>query len=114
VGTDRKRLNAAEQAPFHRLIKLIEHELELAGQGRVEELHDAIARTGVFMETLPNPAPDSARQLVFRAEALRGRVTVEVTRLKESLALSRASLRRGRRVARQYGRPRSGQYSTTA
>ena len=105
---------AAEQAPFQKLVKLIERELELAGQGLLQELDEAVAQTGAYMATLPNPAPESAQQLVLRAAALRGRVTIEVTRLKESLALSRASLRRGRRVARQYRGPRSGRYSTTA
>ena len=114
MGTDRKRVIAAEQAPFQKLVKLIEHELELAGQGRLQELHEAVSKTGDYMETLPNPAPASARQLVLRAEALRGRVTIEVTRLRESIALSRASRRRGRRVARQYRPPRGDQYSTTA
>jgi hypothetical protein len=105
---------AAEQAPFHRLVKLIEHELELAGQGRVQELDDAVARTAEYMAALPHPAPHSAQPLVLRAEALRGRVIIEVTRLKESIAISRASLRRSRRVTRQYGPPRNGQYSTSA
>jgi hypothetical protein len=114
VGTDRKRVTATEQAPFQRLVKLIEHELELAGQGLVDELHEAIAQTGAYMATLPNPAPASAQPLVLRAEALRGRVNIEVQRLKESIAITRASLRRGRRVARQYRAPRSGRYSTTA
>ena len=113
MGTDRNRL-IAEQAPFQKLVKLIEHELELAGQGLIQELDDAIARTGDHMATLPNPAPESAQQLALRAEALRGRVIIEVTRLKENIALTRATLRRGRRVARQYRAPRGGQYSTTA
>jgi hypothetical protein len=107
-------VTAAEQAPFQRLIKLIEHELELAGQGRLDELDEAIAETGAYMATLPAPAPDSAEHLVLRADAMRSRVIIEVTRLKESIALSRSSLRRSRRVARQYGPPRSGQYSTSA
>jgi len=105
---------AAEQAPFQKLVKLIERELELAGQGLVDELHEAITQTGAYMATLPNPAPESAQSLVLRAEALRGRVNIEVQRVKESIALTRSSLRRGRRVTRQYRTPRSGRYSTTA
>ncbi len=89
MGTDRRRLTAAEQAPFQKLIKLIEHELELAGQGRVQELQDAVAKTGAYMETLPSPAPASALPLVERAKALRGRVTIEAERLRESIELSR-------------------------
>ena len=114
MGTDRKRVIAAEQAPFQRLVKLIEHELELAGQGRLDELDEAIAQTGAYLALLSSPAPDSAQHLVLRADAMRSRVVIEVTRLKESIALSRSSLRRSRRVARQYGPPQSGRYSTTA
>ena len=105
---------AAEQAPFQTLIKMIERELELAGQGKLDELHDAIERTGAFMDTLPSPAPESAVPLVMRAQALRGRVTIETERLKESLAHSRTSLRRARKIARRYGAPQSGRISTSA
>jgi voltage-gated potassium channel Kch len=107
-------MTSAEQAPFQKLVKLIEHELELAGQGLVDELDEAVAETGAYMAMLPTPAPDSAQHLVLRAEALRSRVIIEVTRVKESIALSRSSVRRSRRVARQYGPPRSGRYSTSA
>lgn len=112
--TDRQQLIAAEQAPFQTLVKLIERELELAGQGRLQELQKAVARTGAHVANLPSPAPDSARPLVLRAEALRGRVIIETRRLRESIAGSRASLRRGRRVVRKYAAPRAGRYSTTA
>jgi hypothetical protein len=114
MGSDRKRLTAAEQAPFQALVKMIEHELELAGQGRVQELQEAVTSTGAFMETLPSPAPESARVLVERAKALRGRVTIETQRLEESIKLSRAALRRARRVARKYSQPQGNRYSTTA
>lgn len=107
-------MSAEEQAPFHALVKLIEQELELAGQGRVDELQEAVARTGEFMATLPNPAPASARQLVLRAEALRGRVAIEVTRLRDGLSASRSALRRNRDIARSYGPPSAGRISTTA
>lgn len=112
--TDRKRLTAAEQAPFQKLIKLIERELELAGQGRVQELQDAVTKTRAYMETLPSPAPASALPLVERAKALRGRVTIEAERLRESIELSRTALRRSRRVARRYAPPRVNRYSTSA
>ena len=86
----------------------------LAGHGLVDELDEAVARTGAYMATLPSPAPDCAQHLVLRADALRSRVIIEVTRLKESIGFSRSSLRRARRVVRQYGPPRSGRYSTSA
>jgi hypothetical protein len=112
--TDLGRLRAAEQAPFQKLIKLIEHELELAGQGLVHELQDAVEKTGKFMETLPSPAPDSAQPLVERAKALRGRVTIETRRLQEGIEFSRGALRTARRVSRTYSQQHGNRYSTTA
>jgi hypothetical protein len=114
MGTDLRRLKAAEQAPFQKLIKLIEHELELAGQGLLEELQEAVVKTGTYMETLPSPAPESAQPLVERAKALRGRVTIETRRLQESIEFSRGALRRARRVSKTYSQPHGNRYSTTA
>lgn len=114
MGGDSEHLNAADQAPFQKLIKLIELELELAGQGRMDELQEAVRRTGEHLQTLPKPAPESAMGLVLRAEALRSRVTIEVTRLADSIAASRAKLRRGRALSRQYGPLETRGYSTTA
>jgi hypothetical protein len=114
VGTDRKRLIAAEKAPFHTLVKLVERELELAREGRIDELQAAIARTGAHIATLPTPAPESARTLALRAEAIRGRVIIEVERVRERLAASRAAVRRGRRIARTYSGPADDRISTSA
>jgi hypothetical protein len=114
VGTDRQRLIAAEQAPFHHLVKMVEQELELAAQGRIDELHEAITRTGAYMDTLPKPAPESARALALHAEAMRGRVIVEVERARDHLTASRAAVRRGRRIARKYAAPPDGRISTSA
>lgn len=105
---------AEEQAPFFTLIKMIERELELAGRGLIDELHDAIEETGAFMATLPVPAPESAEPLVLRATALRARVTIDTTRLQEGIARSRTTFRRARKIARRYSSPRKGRYSTTA
>jgi hypothetical protein len=113
MGTDRS-LIAAEQAPFHKLIKMIERELELAGQGRGEELQAEVLKTGAYMDTLPHPAPESAMPLVLRAQALRARVTIETERLRESIAVRRTVLKRGRRMARKYAGHRGNRYTTSA
>ena len=107
-------MSASEQAPFHTLVKLIERELELAGQGQLAELEDAVTRTGAHMRTLPAPAPAAAVPLVLRAQALRARVTIDTERLRENIALRRSALRRSRRVARTYAPPRRDQYTTEA
>jgi hypothetical protein len=104
-----------ERAPFEHLVKLVEHELELAAQGKVSELNEAVRQTGAYMATLPNPAPDAAQPLVLRASALRGRLTIEVRRLRDELATSRATMRRARQMTQHYRKgPAPGRYSTSA
>jgi hypothetical protein len=105
---------AEEQAPFQALVKMIEHEIELADQGLLDELQVAVAQTGEYIATLPSPAPESAEHLVLRADALRGRVTAETERIKEGIARSRTTLRRARKIARRYGAPHAGRISTSA
>jgi hypothetical protein len=93
---------------------MIEHELELAGQGRVKELQEAVAKTGAYMATLPSPAPPSALSLVHRAQAMRVRVTIEAQRLGESIQILRATARRGRLITKKYAQTRGSRYSTSA
>lgn len=112
--TDREHVIAVERAPFHTLIKLIEQELELAEDGRIDELREALARTGAHIETLPKPTPASARPLLLHAQAMRGRVTVLTERSRDRLAVARTVRRRERRIARSYGLRTAGRYSTTA
>jgi hypothetical protein len=112
--TDRDHLIEAERAPFHTLIKLIERELELAEAGEIVALREAIAQTGAYIATLPHPAPASARSLVLHAEAMRGRVTVLTERQRDQLTIARTARRRGRKIARRYGKPVAGRISTTA
>lgn len=104
-----------ETAPFLRLVKMIEHELELAGQGRVKELQEAVANTGRYMATLPSPAPPAAAGLVYRAQAMRARVRIEARRLGENIQISRATARRARMVSKKYApKRRTTRYSTSA
>lgn len=114
MGADRQRLKQAELAPFQTLVKLIEHELELAGQGRIEELQRAVAATGEYLLGLPNPPPAAALALIERARAMRARVTIETERLRDAIAATRATNRRRRRMARTYGAPPRSRYSASA
>jgi hypothetical protein len=102
--------------PYARLVSLIERELELAGQGRVEELAAAVIERGEFLATLPSPAPDGAEPWLLRARALHSRVTIETERLAAGLAARRSAHRRAWAAARRYMRPVSEdpRYSTSA
>jgi hypothetical protein len=108
-------VSQAELVPFHRLVKLVERELELAEAGQTAELREAVAETGAFMQTLPDPAPESARTLIERARGIRGRVTIDAERLREGIGAARATHRRRKTVARTYAPQRAGnRYSTSA
>jgi hypothetical protein len=102
-------------APYERLVKLIEHELELAGQGRIGELEAAVRERGDYLRTLPRPAPPAAEPLILRARALHGRLSIETQRLAEALVRRRQARRLARVMARTYvPPPRRRNYSTSA
>ncbi len=103
-----------DTAPYVRLMKLIELELELARKRELHKLRAAVERTGAYMSTLTYPAPPSAQPTVQRALALRSRVEIEARRARTELQAARTSLRRSRQIARHYAPPRRSRYSTTA
>ena len=81
---------------------MIEHELELAGQGRLQELQDAVARDRrVHGDAAVSGS--GVRAAVGRArQGAAGRVTIEARRLQEGIELSRGALRRARRISKTY------------
>jgi hypothetical protein len=103
-----------DAAPYVRLMKMIEAELEFARRRELNELRAAVERTGAYMQTLTTPAPASAQATLQRALALRSRVEIEARRARDEIHAARLSLRRTRRVARHYAPPQPGRYSTTA
>jgi hypothetical protein len=108
-------VSQADLAPFQRLVKLVERELELADAGRAAELQTAVAETGALIRTLPDPAPASARPLIERARGMRERVTIDTERLREEIIGARAVLRRRKTVARTYAPKHAhSRYSTSA
>lgn len=103
-----------DAAPYEYLAKMIERELELAGQGRLQELQAAVEARGEYVRSLPTPAPPAAQAAVQRANALHCRVIIETERARDGLAISRASLRRADRVARTYSPPPSRRWQASA
>ena len=95
-------MSGEDLAPYARLVKLIEQELELAGAGRVEALAAAATRRGDHLASLPLPAPPEAAALLLRAEALHSRVLIETQRIAEALESSRRRGRRRHAVALTY------------
>ena len=104
-----------DAAPYLRLMKLIENELELARNRKLRELRVAVEKTGEYMSTLPTPAPPAAQPTIQRAMGMRSRVAIEARRHRDEIQATRTALRRSRQLARSYaGGPQSNQYSTSA
>jgi hypothetical protein len=103
-----------DTAPYVRLMKLIEAELELVRNRQLHQLRAAVERTGAYMSTLATPAPASAQATLQRAIALRSRVEIEARRARDELQAAQASLRQTRKVVRHYAPPQRRRYSTTA
>jgi hypothetical protein len=99
-------MSSPASVPYEKLLELIEHELQLAGEGRFEELEHALATRAVHVDSLPVTPPASARTALELAGVLQQRLTIEVLRGREALLLALADVERGKRVARGYAPPR--------
>jgi hypothetical protein len=99
-------MSSPEAVPYEKLLEFIEHELQLAGEGRFEELEQAVATRALHVDTLPATPPASARTALELASLLQQRLTIEVLRGREALLLALTDVERGKRVARGYAPPR--------
>ena len=100
--------------PYERLVAMIEHELKLLAEGRLDDLGEAVTRRGELLAALPAEPPAGAEELFDKARLLHERVIAETTRAGEALQTSLAGLRRIRQAAAGYRPPRRRKYSTTA
>ncbi|MGO9751588.1 MAG: hypothetical protein ACLP8S_22810 [Solirubrobacteraceae bacterium] len=101
-------------APYERLARMIERELELVSQRRFEELQEAVQRRGVFLATLAVPCPLVARPMFERARVLHERLVIDTRRAQDSIGESLGRLREVRRAVKGYGGTRRHRYSATA
>ena len=99
-------MSASDAAPYEALIELIEHELQLAGEGRFDELAEAGAVRAAMAGTLPETPPASAREPLERANLLQERLTIEVLRGREAVLAALVDVERAKRTARGYAPPR--------
>jgi hypothetical protein len=93
---------SADAAPYEKLVAMIEHELELATQGRFADLERANDERGVLMASLPDTHPACATAWLQRAELMHTRLTMELQRRREALLLAISELERARRAAHGY------------
>jgi hypothetical protein len=103
---DSSRLSAdavdAADEPYEALVAMIEHELELATEGRFAELMKANDEREALMRSLLETPPPSATAALRRAELMHTRLTMELQRRREALLLAMSELERARRAAKGY------------
>jgi hypothetical protein len=112
---NRYRMSAPASTPYDALVEMIERELELAGQGRFDDLAELAASREAFRASLPATPPASARAALERANLMQQRLEIELLRGREAVLLELAEIERGRRMARGYGpRPQAPRVSASA
>jgi hypothetical protein len=95
-------MSSAEAAPYEQLAESYEHELELLGSGRLEELAEVSAARAALIASLPETPPAGARPGLERAALVHERVMIEIVRCRDAVLVELAQVDRGRRTARGY------------
>jgi hypothetical protein len=97
---------SATAAPYEALLELIERELQLAGEGRFDELLKVAGARAALAATLPETPPAGARETLERAWLTQQRLTIELSRGREALLVELSKLERAQRAAHGYAPPR--------
>jgi hypothetical protein len=98
-------MSAPDAAAYEALAPSIERELELIGEGRLDELTALQAERAKLIETLPAVPPDWARPALQRAALMNKRAEIEILRRREALLLEAANVELVDRTARGYAPP---------
>ena len=88
--------------PYEALARSLERELELIGDGALEELTALHADREALLKGLPAVPPADARPALQRAVLMNKRVEIEIMRRREALLLESANVERVGRTARGY------------
>ena len=95
-------MSTPETAPYEALAAMIERELELLGESRLEELAELkLARTQL-VDSMPDAPPAAACEVLERCALLQQRVRIEILRVREAVLLELVQLERVRRTAEGY------------
>jgi hypothetical protein len=89
--------------PYETLARSLERELELIGEGALDELDALYAERAALLESLPAVAPAEARPALQRVALMNKRVEIEILRRREALLADVATVERAERAARGYG-----------
>jgi flagellar biosynthesis/type III secretory pathway chaperone len=103
-----------QAAPYERLARILERELEALGSGRLDELDALAGEREALIATLPAAPPACARPALERASLTQKRVEMEIIRRREAIVLELAQVEQVRRVAEGYAPPRGPRSSFCA
>jgi hypothetical protein len=98
-------MTASAVAPYEALCEMAEHELELVGEGRLDEVAALDDRRARLIEALPSQPPAAARASLERCALLERRVNIELLRAREALMHELSAVARGQRAASGYKPP---------
>lgn len=90
-------------ASYEAIVAHAELELELAGNGEVEELAALEGRWEQLVAGLPDRPPAAAGPILERARLLHERTRIELIRLRDSLLCDVATTDTAKRTAAGYG-----------
>jgi hypothetical protein len=94
-------------AAYERLARLLEDQLQLAGEGRFAELRHASEQCSAYIATLPATPPADAAAALERAVLIHKRLDIECQRGREALQLAAANVAAGPRALSGYAPQRS-------
>jgi hypothetical protein len=101
-------MSAVSAAPYERLAESYEFELELVGEGRLDELAQLAADREALIASLPRTPPASARAALERAQLMSKRVMIEILRRRDAVLAELDRVAHVERTAHGYApkRPR--------
>ena len=88
--------------PYEALLAHAEHELELAGNGDLQQLGAMAAHWEQLTAALPPRPPAAAAGLLERAALMHERTRVELLRVREAVLAELETVRQARRAAEGY------------
>ncbi len=98
-------MSGSDAAPYETLARNLERELELIGDGSLDELAAVQAERAALIESLPATPPAGARPALQRAALMNKRVEIEIRRRREAVIAESANVERVGRTARGYAPP---------
>ena len=101
-------MTPASPTPYERIAESYERELELVGEGRLDEVGELAADRDALNATLPATPPASARPALERAQLISKRVMIEIVRCRDAVVAELGRVAQADRTARGYApkRPR--------